>query len=295
MIAKARKQDLKEILELQYLAYQSEARLFGDMDIPPLRQTLEEVYDEFQKGIILKEVDEKGVIIGSVRAYQDGGTVYIGKLMVHPEMQKKGIGTKLLLEIENEYPNQRYELFTSTKSISNIRLYERLGYKIFKEEAVSPELQFVYLEKKQQICMECYVDKNRITPLLNPLDCLENHTQYICGTCGRCICIEREPNRGLQRWKFPFKSLEIAKLYLRTADYSMKRSCGIYEIKSENGRYSYKIFAQSEDLQLYLKKNKGKTCENMSPVFMVEEYREYANTQIRKLTSDEIRKYISEQ
>ncbi|MCI9126395.1 MAG: GNAT family N-acetyltransferase [Eubacterium sp.] len=62
-------------------------------------------------------------------------------------MQKKGIGAKLLLEIENEYPYQRYELFTSTKSISNIRLYERLGYKIFKEEEVSQELQFVFLEK----------------------------------------------------------------------------------------------------------------------------------------------------
>ena len=147
LIEKAHKEDLKEILDLQYLAYQSEAKLFGDMDIPPLKQTIEEVYDEFQKGIILKEVDDKGVIIGSVRAYQNGGTVYIGKLMVHPEMQKKGIGTKLLLEIENEYPSQKYELFTSTKSISNIRLYERLGYKIFKKESVSQELQFVYLQK----------------------------------------------------------------------------------------------------------------------------------------------------
>ena len=147
MIEKAQKEDLKEILELQYLAYQSEAKLFGNMDIPPLKQTIEEVYDEFHKGIILKETDNKGVIIGSVRAYQNGGTVYIGKLMVHPEMQKRGIGTKLLLEIENEYPNQRYELFTSTRSISNIRLYERLGYKIFKEESVSQELEFVYLQK----------------------------------------------------------------------------------------------------------------------------------------------------
>ena len=59
------------------------------------------------------------------------------------------------------------------------------------------------------MCEECYSDENRITPLLNPLDCLENHTQYICGTCGRCICIEHDPNRGLQRWNFPFKSLEI--------------------------------------------------------------------------------------
>lgn len=147
MIEKAQIEDLKDILELQYLAYQSEAKLFGDMDIPPLKQTIEEVCKEYEKGIILKKVDDKGVIIGSVRAYQDGGTVYIGKLMVHPEMQKQGIGTKLLCEIENQYPNQRYELFTSTKSVDNIRLYERLGYKKYKEEIVSPELQFVYLEK----------------------------------------------------------------------------------------------------------------------------------------------------
>ena len=147
LIKKAQKEDLEKILELQYLAYQSEAKLFGNMDIPPLKQTIEEVYNEFQKGTILKALDDIGVIIGSVRAYQENGTVYIGKLMVHPKMQRKGIGTKLLLEIEREYPNQRYELFTSTKSISNIRLYERLGYKIFKEETVSQELQFVYLQK----------------------------------------------------------------------------------------------------------------------------------------------------
>ena len=147
MIKKARKEDLEEILKLQYLAYQSEARLFGDMDIPPLKQTLEEVYEEFEKGTVLKAVDEEGGIIGSVRAYPEEGTVYIGKLMVHPNMQKRGIGTKLLLEMEKEYPNQRYELFTSTKSLSNIRLYEKLGYEIFKEEAVIQELQFVYLQK----------------------------------------------------------------------------------------------------------------------------------------------------
>lgn len=144
------------------------------------------------------------------------------------------------------------------------------------------------------MCEECYSDKNRITPLLNPLDCLENHTQYICGTCGRCICIEHDSKRGLQRWNFPFKSAETAKLYLRAADYSMKKPCGIYEIKSENGRLSYKIFADDEELRLYLKKNKGKSCNDIKPVFKAEEYREYENTQVRKLTSDEIRKYMSE-
>ena len=144
------------------------------------------------------------------------------------------------------------------------------------------------------MCEECYSGENRITPLLNPIDCLENHTQYICGTCGRCVCIEKEPNRGLQRWNFPFKSLEIAKLYLRTADYTTKKACGVYEIINSKGRISYKIFVDSDELQLFLKKNKDKVCELMSPVFTIEEYKEFPHTEVRKLTSNEIAQYMSE-
>ncbi len=145
------------------------------------------------------------------------------------------------------------------------------------------------------MCPECYTDNNRITPLLNPSDCLHGHTQYICGNCGRCICIERDTKRGLQRWNFPFKSLETAKLYLRTADYTMKKSCGIYEIENSKGRVSYKIFAGDEDLLLFLKKNKDKICRKMSPVFNVGEYREFSGTEVRKLTAGEIERYLSEQ
>ena len=83
MIVKAKYKDLQEILNLQYLAYQSEAELFGSKDIPPLKQTLNEVIEEFNNGIILKLTDENGSIIGSVRATEKNGTVYIGKLMVY--------------------------------------------------------------------------------------------------------------------------------------------------------------------------------------------------------------------
>ncbi len=98
-IEKAKENDLEEILELQYLAYQSEAELFNNKDIPPLKQTITDVLDEFRKGIILKAVNEKEKIIGSVRAYCENGIVYIGKLMVNPDFQKRGIGTTLLAEI----------------------------------------------------------------------------------------------------------------------------------------------------------------------------------------------------
>lgn len=147
IIEKAEKVDLQKILELQYHAYQSEAKLFRNPDIPPLKQTLTEVESEYENGIILKAVDENDIIIGSVRAHSDKGSVFIGKLMVHPEKQGQGIGTQLLLAIENEYPKQRYELFTSSKSKKNIELYEILGYRIFQEEQITDELKFVYLEK----------------------------------------------------------------------------------------------------------------------------------------------------
>lgn len=75
-IEKAEGEDLQEILDLQYLAYQSEAKLFNNRDIPPLKQTLQELVNEYQKGVILKVVDEEGKIIGSVRGCLEDGTFY---------------------------------------------------------------------------------------------------------------------------------------------------------------------------------------------------------------------------
>ncbi len=139
--------DLENILSLQYLAYQTGADLFGTRDIPPLKQTLEEVTEEFRSGIILKMTDDDGVIIGSVRAREKDGTVCIGKLMVHPDHRKKGYGSLLLSKIEDCFPGKRYELFTSTRSVDNLRLYKKMGYEEFRQEAVNEELVFVYLQK----------------------------------------------------------------------------------------------------------------------------------------------------
>lgn len=144
-------------------------------------------------------------------------------------------------------------------------------------------------------CAECYSEQNRKTPLLGQRECLENHEQYICGTCGQCICIARDKKRGVQRWNFPFKSLEVAILYLRTADVTEQKCCGIYEIVAQNGRKSYKIFPSGSELAQYLKKNKDKTCVTMQPQFRQKEYYTFPNSQIRVLTPPEVEKYLLEQ
>ena len=108
---------------------------------------MDELADEFNDGVILKLVLDDGTIIGSVRATLKDGTAYIAKLMVHPDFRNRGFGSKLLREIEDCFPDARYELFTSTKSVDNIRLYQKMGYEIFDQKEISDEIVFVYMQK----------------------------------------------------------------------------------------------------------------------------------------------------
>jgi ribosomal protein S18 acetylase RimI-like enzyme len=64
-----------------------------------------------------------GRSIGSVRANVKEGTCYIGRLIVHPDFQKRGIGTRLMSEMEKVFNScKRFELFTGDKSERNLHL-----------------------------------------------------------------------------------------------------------------------------------------------------------------------------
>ena len=143
------------------------------------------------------------------------------------------------------------------------------------------------------MCPECYSKYKRITPLLNPEDCLKNHRQYICSTCGRHICAAID-DKGRFRARFPFKSLEIAKLYLRSAEVIKEKACGIYEIEDTKGRKSYKIFSSIEELHLYLKKNKYKKSNTLKPLFETKQYRKYLDNQLRNISPEEVDIYLQE-
>jgi len=148
-IAQATPDDASEILALQKLAYQSEAELNDDWTIPPLTQTLPEIMSEFEAKVFLKAVCEDK-IIGSVRAALDSGTCQVGRLIVHPDYQRRGIGTLLMNKIETAFPQaERFELFTGIKSINNIRLYQTLGYRKYHEEDLSPKVRIVFMEKRR--------------------------------------------------------------------------------------------------------------------------------------------------
>ncbi len=142
-------------------------------------------------------------------------------------------------------------------------------------------------------CPECYSSDPRVTPILDPESCLMTHEQYVCSTCGRCICAEADA-QNKYRIKYPFKSLEIAKLYLRAAEAIYGGPSEIYEIEYSNGRTLYKIFHNNEDMLTYLKKNTMQTCPSGEPLFTTPSYKPHDKAQIGNLSTGEIAKYLEE-
>ncbi|WP_291444282.1 GNAT family N-acetyltransferase [Desulfovibrio sp.] len=138
--------DLPQILALQKAAFESEARLVENWDIPPLTQTLENLVEEWRTGVTLKALDGQ-TLVGTVRARTTEDTVHIGRLAVLPQWQGRGCGSALMTAILSATKAARYELFTSAKSERNLRLYQKLGFVPYKKAQTANGVELVWLEK----------------------------------------------------------------------------------------------------------------------------------------------------
>jgi ribosomal protein S18 acetylase RimI-like enzyme len=148
IVEEATPDDAEEILALQKSAYASEGRLYNDFTLPPLIQTLEEIRADFERKLFLKAV-EGGKIVGSVRARMKEGACLVGRLIVSPGCQGRGIGSRLMQEIEARFPAaETYRLFTGHLSDKALHIYAKMGYEVCRTEPLHEHLTLVYLEKR---------------------------------------------------------------------------------------------------------------------------------------------------
>ena len=90
----------------------------------------------------------EGRIVGSVRVRLADATCHVGKLIVDPNIQNRGIGSALMRHLESRFPETgRFELFTGHESLRNLHLYTKLGYREFRRVPVNDRLWLVYMEK----------------------------------------------------------------------------------------------------------------------------------------------------
>ncbi|MEU0568107.1 GNAT family N-acetyltransferase [Nonomuraea sp. NPDC005983] len=146
-IERAVASDAGEILTVQRAAYVSEAQLYGDPFIPPLVESLEQVRAAIVSATVLKAVDG-GRVVGAVRGQLSGATCLVGRLVVVPDRQGRGVGTALLTALHEQVPEAAaFDLFTGHLSDGNLRLYRRLGYRETHRARMDDHLTLVHLRR----------------------------------------------------------------------------------------------------------------------------------------------------
>jgi tRNA (guanine37-N1)-methyltransferase len=139
--------DAGELLTLQLACWVEEARANPGVDIPPLRETLEDVSAWLREWTTLV-VRASGRLVGAVRGRLVGDTWDVGRLMVAPDLRGRGLGRELLSRAEAAAPPdaRRLSLFTGVGSAANLRMYQRAGYR--RDPAQPSETGVVHLSKR---------------------------------------------------------------------------------------------------------------------------------------------------
>jgi ribosomal protein S18 acetylase RimI-like enzyme len=138
-----------ELLTLRRAAFVSEAQVYGDPNIPPLTQTLEELRaDLAADGVVTLGARAGHRLVGSIRVSLEDQRATLGRLAVAPDLQGRGIGTQLLFAVLPYLPEGTQEIwvFTGQDSAHNIALYEKHGYE-HQYDQTAGDLTYAYLRK----------------------------------------------------------------------------------------------------------------------------------------------------
>ncbi len=128
----ATRADAGELLTLQRACWLQEAIVLGTLEVPALHEDLDQVVADLDRWRtwVLRSA---GRLVGSVRGqlHEDGTTWVVGRLMVAPDVQGRGLGRWLLERCEEWAPERAtsYALVTGGTSADNQRMYRRAGYR----------------------------------------------------------------------------------------------------------------------------------------------------------------------
>jgi len=138
-----------ELLTLRRAAFVTEAQQYGDPNIPPLTQTLDELHADLDvDGVITLGAWSGHRMIGSIRVLVEGTKATLGRFAVAPDLQGRGVGTRLLMAILPYLPDGIEEVwvFTGRDSLQNLALYEKHGYE-YEHDRTAGDLTYAYLRK----------------------------------------------------------------------------------------------------------------------------------------------------
>ncbi|MCL2090913.1 MAG: GNAT family N-acetyltransferase [Micrococcales bacterium] len=141
--------DAGELFTLRRAAFVTEAQQYDDPHIPPLTQTLDELKDDLARDDVITLGAWSGTrLVGSIRVLTEPGKATLGRFAVAPDLQGKGIGSRLLVEIVPRLPEGTDEVwvFTGRDSLQNLAFYASQGYEHQHDQRVG-DLTYAYLRR----------------------------------------------------------------------------------------------------------------------------------------------------
>jgi GNAT superfamily N-acetyltransferase len=138
-----------ELLTLRRAAFVTEAQQYGDPNIPPLTQTLDELVVDLQREDVVTLGGWDGHrLVGSIRVLVENKKATLGRFAVAPDLQGHGFGTQLLLAILPYLPDGIEEVwvFTGRDSVQNIAMYAKHGYE-HQHDQTAGDLTYAFLRK----------------------------------------------------------------------------------------------------------------------------------------------------
>ncbi len=138
-IEPATRADAAEILTLQLACWVQEALANDTLEIPALHESLADVLASFDDWDYYS-VRVDGRLVGAVRGRLEGEAWDIGRIMVAPDLQGRGLGRALLEHIQSVAPRRAtsYLLFTGATSVDNLRMYRRAGFSLRRDLPAPP-------------------------------------------------------------------------------------------------------------------------------------------------------------
>ena len=146
-LRRATSPDAAAVRDLTRGAYAKWAPLLGR---EPLPMTAD--YDAAVRDHVVDMLHLDGKLAALIEIYPEADHSLIVNVAVSPAYQGRGYGRALLVhaeELARSLGLQELRLYTSVHLTENVKLYERLGYKVDREAEVSPHLGvFVYMSKR---------------------------------------------------------------------------------------------------------------------------------------------------
>jgi tRNA (guanine37-N1)-methyltransferase len=133
--------DAGELYTLQRACWLQELEANPGVEIPALRESLDDVRTGLGEWTVrVAREPSSGRLVGAVRGRVEHGEWDIGRVMVAPDLQGRGLGRALLELVEGLAPAEvsTYVLYTGAGSSDNLRMYKKAGFRLRPDRPAPP-------------------------------------------------------------------------------------------------------------------------------------------------------------